>query len=152
MAEDIAVPDLYRLAFMPGCFRCPKCGFILTTACINSNLEVIGTREQDRESEPCPNDGTLMVHVTYREQLAVYAERLKEEVDRIDRIRSAIVAVFGGMGQSSAIWGNSQWDKGWTAGIRAALTAFDTARDVSPDVPQRVGTEADQAQGGSFNG
>lgn len=55
MTEETTVPDLYRLAFMPGCFRCP---------------------------EACPNDGTMMVHVTYREQLEVYADRLKEEFER----------------------------------------------------------------------
>ena len=90
MNEETAVPDLYRLAFMPGCFRCPKCGFVLTKACINPSMDVIGTREQDRESEPCPNDGTMMVHVTYKEQLEVYAERLKEEFDRFDRHTKAV--------------------------------------------------------------
>lgn len=91
MSEALEVPDLYRLAFMPGCFRCPQCGFTLTKACINPNLDVMGTREQDRESEPCPNDGTYMVHVTYREQVEAYAERLKEEFDRIDRLKAALL-------------------------------------------------------------
>lgn len=127
MSEEI-VPDLYRLAFMPGCFRCTECGFVLTKARINPNMEAIGTREQDRESEPCPNDGTMLVHVTYREQLEVYAARLKEEFERLDRIRGAIVSVFGGMGAGSSIWGSTQWDKGWSAGIQAALLAFDTER------------------------
>lgn len=128
MTKETTVPDLYRLAFMPGCFRCEKCGFTLTKACINPNLEVIGTREQDRESEPCPNDGEMMVHVTYREQLEVYADRLREELERLDRIRAAMVFVFGGMGKGSAIWGQGQWDKGWTAGVQAAILAFDTER------------------------
>jgi len=108
--------------------RCEKCGFVLTRACIDPNLGIIGTREQDRESELCPNDGTMMTHVTYREQLEVYADRLREELDRLDRIRAAMVAVFGGMGSGSAIWGQGQWEKGWTAGIQAAILAFDTER------------------------
>lgn len=128
MTKETTVPDLYRLAFMPGCFRCEKCGFTLTKACINPNLEVIGTREQDRESEPCPNDGEMMVHVTYREQLEVYADRLREEFERLDRIRAAMVFVFCGMGKGSAIWGQGQWDKGWAAGVQAAILAFDTER------------------------
>ena len=90
MAEETEVPDLYRLAFIPGCFRCPKCGFVLSKTCINPNMEIIGTREQDRESEPCPNDGTMLVHVTYREQLEVYAERLKEELDRNEALEQRI--------------------------------------------------------------
>lgn len=53
----------------------------------------------------------------------------EKEVERLDRIRSAIVAVFGGMGKGSSIWGHSQWDKGWVAGIQAALCAFDTERE-----------------------
>lgn len=59
---------------------------------------------------------------------AAYTPRAEKAEGAIERIRSAIVAVFGGMGKGSAIWGNSPWDKGWTAGIRAALTAFDTER------------------------
>ena len=62
MTEDSAVPDLYRLAFMPGCFRCPKCNFVLTKTALNAATGEVGTRVEDRESEPCPNDGTMMVH------------------------------------------------------------------------------------------
>jgi hypothetical protein len=84
MNDETTVPDLYRLAFMPGCFRCPKCNFHLTKSCCNTTTGEIGTREEERESEPCPNDGTMMVHVTYKEQLAVYADRLKEEFERFE--------------------------------------------------------------------
>lgn len=91
MAEQLVVPDLYRLAFIPGCFRCPKCGFVLTKACINATTGEIGTRETERESETCPNDGTFMVHVTYREQLEVYDARLKEEFERVDRLKQALI-------------------------------------------------------------
>jgi hypothetical protein len=38
----------------------------------------------------CPNDRTRMVMVTYREQLEVYAERLKEEVDLRDALLDAL--------------------------------------------------------------
>jgi len=95
MPDDTAVPDLYRLAFMPGCFRCPKCGFQLSKVCINPNLDLIGTREEDRQSEPCPNDGTMLVHVTYKEQLEVYADRLKEEFERFDTYQTAVKEFLG---------------------------------------------------------
>jgi len=98
--NEEAVPDLYRLAFMPGCFRCPQCGFALTKACINPNAEIVGTREQDRESEPCPNDGTMMVHVTYREQLEVYADRLKEEFDNRDNQDEQIASLTRQLAES----------------------------------------------------
>ena len=50
----------------------------------------IGTRADDRESEPCPKDGTKMVHVkSYRKQPEVYAERLNEEFERIEKLQNA---------------------------------------------------------------
>lgn len=73
------VPDLYRLAFMPGCFRCPTCDFTLTKSAIDAYTGAVGTRDEDRDSEPCPNDGTMMVYITYKEQLEGYASRLREE-------------------------------------------------------------------------
>jgi hypothetical protein len=41
----------------------------------------------------CPNDGTRMVCVTYREQLEAYAERLKEELDRRDELMAALEGI-----------------------------------------------------------
>jgi hypothetical protein len=74
--SDETVPDLYQLAFIPGAFKCPQCGFVLTKACLNADTGEIGTREQERESEPCPNDGTMLEHITYRERLEEYDQRL----------------------------------------------------------------------------
>ncbi len=86
--NEETVPDLYRLAFMPGAFRCPTCGFQWSKQTISPGG--IGTTEADRESDPCPNDGTPMVHVTYREQLEAYATRLHEELDRNDELFGAL--------------------------------------------------------------
>jgi hypothetical protein len=91
MTEDI-VPDLYELAFMPGCFKCPKCGFVLSKATIDVAAGRVGTTEQNRQSEPCPNDGTFMVHVTWKEQVEVYAERLKETFNERDALRAELDA------------------------------------------------------------
>lgn len=79
--NETEVPDLYRLAFIPGSFRCPKCGFVLTKTVINVTTGETGTREQERQGEPCPNDGTDMVHVTYKEQCEYLSERLIEELE-----------------------------------------------------------------------
>jgi hypothetical protein len=38
----------------------------------------MGTTEQDRESDLCPNDGTMMVHVSWKEQAATISDRLSE--------------------------------------------------------------------------
>ncbi len=45
--------------------------------------------------------------------------------EALTRSRAAIVACLGGMGDGSAVWGKTQYDKGWTGGLTAALTAFD---------------------------
>lgn len=90
IVDPDTVPDLYRLAYMPGEFRCPQCGFQLSKQTISVVQCAIGTTAENRQSEPCPNDGTMMVHVTYREQLEVCAERLKEEFDRFAEHTKAI--------------------------------------------------------------
>jgi hypothetical protein len=79
---------------MPGQFRCPKCGFQLSKQTMSMTQGCIGTTQENRESDPCPNDGTMMLHVTYREQLEVYADRLKQELDRRDP-RIKIICLCG---------------------------------------------------------
>lgn len=90
MSEIESVPDLYRLAYMPGCWRCPKCQFILTKTTMALNLGALVTTPEDRQSEQCPNDATWMVPVTYRESLEQYSDRLKEEFDRIDGLTAEL--------------------------------------------------------------
>lgn len=94
MSDEIElVPDLYRLAYMPGCFKCPTCGFVLSKATLSVASGQIGTTESNRESEPCPNDGTMMIHVTYREQVEEYHARLREEFDRVDKLESELAVL-----------------------------------------------------------
>lgn len=78
MSEDIKVPDLYELAFMPGNFSCPKCGFQLSKVTINAALEKVGLTEENRQTEQCPNDGEWMNPLTYREAFEDYAEQWKK--------------------------------------------------------------------------
>lgn len=82
MSESLEqrIPDLYQLAFIPGVFKCPQCGFVLSRTTLNVAQGVVGTTERDRESSECPNDGTFMVHVTYREQLEECNERCFAEI------------------------------------------------------------------------
>ncbi len=93
--------------------------------------------------ESCPT-GVAKLRAYYEQEIArlrgveAHYERLCKQTSgdageiatlRAERnaIRKRVVSVYGGMGKGSAIWGNSPWDKGWTAGIQAALTAFDDA-------------------------
>ena len=87
--SEAVVPDLYELAFMPGQFRCQKCGFQWSIQTIDVAAGRIGTTEENRQTPDCPNDGTRMVNVTYREQLEAYADRLKEEFDKVDALKAA---------------------------------------------------------------
>jgi uncharacterized protein (DUF2225 family) len=87
-SNETVVPDLYRLAFMPGQFRCPLCQFQLSKQTMFMQSGSIGISEADLESELCPNDGTPMVHVTYKEQLTAYDARLKEEFNEVDRLKA----------------------------------------------------------------
>jgi hypothetical protein len=88
--EIETVLDLYRLAYMPGHFRCPKCDFQWSIQTINVARGEIGTTEGNRQTPDCPNDGTRMVRVTYKEQLEAYADRLKEELDNVDRLKALL--------------------------------------------------------------
>jgi hypothetical protein len=89
--NEAQVPDLYELAFIPGVFRCPKCEFVLVKSSLCLATGIHGIAEADRESEECPNDGTMMVHVTYRERL----EQMQYERQKLIRERdAAILAAF----------------------------------------------------------
>lgn len=58
----------------------------------------------------------------------VAAKRL-EEITRLKehrtRLRKAVSGVLGGLGPTSAVWGNSPYDRALCNGVTAALTAFD---------------------------
>jgi hypothetical protein len=82
--EPSDVPDLYRLAYVPGLFRCTVCGFQLSKQTINYAAGQIGTSETDRDSEVCANGCAVMVHVTYQEQLEACDKRLRQELERND--------------------------------------------------------------------
>lgn len=89
---------------MPGVFRCPECDFQLSKQSMCASSGVVGVSAQDRETEECPNDGTMMVPVTYREQLAAYEKRLFEELDAKDALSAAlkektVTALFDGENQ-----------------------------------------------------
>lgn len=90
MSEIEIIPDLYALAFMPGQFRCPECDFRWSIQTLSVATGKIGTTEENRQTPDCPNDGTRMVCVTYREQLEEYALRLKQEFDAKDALVAAL--------------------------------------------------------------
>lgn len=84
--------DIEALAYIPGSYTCPRCGFVWVKSSVNADTGEIGTTEADRLPDFCPNDGELMVRTTYRKQFdGVFAEfvklqemrhRLKDLLDR----------------------------------------------------------------------
>ncbi len=80
MNDAETVPDLYRLAFVAGSYRCPKCNFVLSKQTMFMASGTIGISESDLNSEQCPNDGTDMVHVTWQERAIELSDRLSEVV------------------------------------------------------------------------
>lgn len=118
------VPDLYRLAFIPGVFRCPMCQFVLAVSTISATTGEIGTTEADRQSEPCPNDGTMMVHVAYREQLAAYEKRILElSTDRLCALESLW----------SAVKDKANWRIGYNPAFTAAVERLRRLEQTEPE-------------------
>lgn len=52
--------------FVPGAFRCPVCLFRLQTNKLYADTGAIAM-DRDAKPEPCPNDGTMMEQVSWRE-------------------------------------------------------------------------------------
>lgn len=79
----IAMADLIEQGgapFVPGSFRCAKCGFRLIQSNLNAQDGTITAR--DAPGDRCPNDGSPMWRVTYREELAEAYTEWEKQVDR----------------------------------------------------------------------
>lgn len=64
-------PDDRDNIYAPGEWRCPKCNFALSKLTIFTRSGDVGVSERDAiDAEPCPNDGTAMVRVRWRERAA----------------------------------------------------------------------------------
>ena len=66
--------------FAPGLWRCCECDFRLQTSVINVAAGVVGANM--KRPEPCPNDNTAMVRVTWKECAENNAEAADEQAER----------------------------------------------------------------------
>lgn len=72
--------------YVPGNWRCLRCGFVLTRATLFAASGTVGSSIDDitrMTGEACPNDGTAMVRVTWRDRAIEnqeWAERLINDV------------------------------------------------------------------------
>jgi hypothetical protein len=62
---------------VPGLWRCAKCGFELSTMNLNVNAGTVTMR--DEPGDKCPNDGSPMWRVSYREAYEQLAELANSE-------------------------------------------------------------------------
>lgn len=107
-------PDDVMDVYVPGAWKCPRCKFQLSQATIFMGSGEIGcTRDQVMKmtGELCPNDGELMVRVTWRERAeenrqwgeslmeeiigAVYAEHLPGAMAAVKRHHHALRSIAG---------------------------------------------------------
>lgn len=87
VVEPRLSPDDTLDVYVPGVWRCPRCDFQLVRQTMSVASGEIGvTRQQIEESEPCPNDGTPMIRLTWRERALDSEKRLVETMERLMRV------------------------------------------------------------------
>lgn len=69
LLTEATTPDDHLDIYAPGEWRCPQCSFCLSKMTLNVKSGDVGVSGHDVfNGEPCPNDGTPMVKVTWRER------------------------------------------------------------------------------------
>lgn len=87
---------LYNLAFVPNQWFCPKCGFVLTKNAISAQTGEIGHTETCRQSEPCPNDGTWLEQMTWRESCQSANKAIDFWSEKAISLKEAIQSLIAG--------------------------------------------------------
>ena len=88
---------------MPGCYECPKCGFVLSRSILYTQT---GNVSADTPSiEECPNDGELMIPVTYKSAYATMAKTCESQIlravkaeDEVARLNKVVAEYRRAMG------------------------------------------------------
>ena len=80
--------------FVPGCWRCAKCNFVLHQFNINANSGNVTVR--DEPGDKCPNDGAPLWRVTWREDAIEMSKRTEEQMQRAVRAEAEIVKLLQG--------------------------------------------------------
>lgn len=124
-AQQAVLDRLMALVYVPGRWTCPKCGYVVNKAVLSmADGEVYASKE---DGGPCPNDGTPLERVTWREDAASLSRRGDSQLDERDRLRAllgearealegeAICSVCRGTGQvyrhcSDPQHSDSTWD------------------------------------------
>lgn len=84
---DRLSPDDTLDIYVPGVWRCPQCEFQLVRSTLFVASGEVGVSRKDiEEPEPCPNDGALMVRLTWRERALDGEKRLIDTMERLMRV------------------------------------------------------------------
>ena len=59
--------DIDALLYMPASFVCPECGFRLEKRTLIAQTGQVGIKKGGEEPDLCPNDGSVMRRVTWKE-------------------------------------------------------------------------------------
>jgi rubrerythrin len=154
---------------VPGEFRCPQCGFVLTQSILYAANGAVARDTADR-LEPCPNDGTILRPVLYADALAEArgqacklavevrtAEHrvaelkggLADRVDRHDRDGKALIrAIDARDAMRSALLGILRWifpDGGIGDPVKAAEAAEAVVREWREELDRLRQTASEQA-------
>lgn len=79
--------DLY----VPGEFCCAKCGFALSQFALSASTGAISDR--DDPGEKCPNDGSPLWRVTWKQRAQEHYERAIAEMKRADEAEQKLAAL-----------------------------------------------------------
>lgn len=83
-------PDDHLDIYVPGEWKCLKCDFVLSRTTLNVTTGEAGVSRADIfEGEPCPNDGTPMVKVTWRERASDHYEWGRKLMDDLLALTTA---------------------------------------------------------------
>jgi hypothetical protein len=98
MSEPMS-PDDVMDVYVPGRWRCPKCDFQLSSATLfmgSGEIGYTGDQVMDMIGECCPNDGTPMGRVTWREEADAnrkWGTDLMEEIIGLTGASSLLAAI-----------------------------------------------------------
>ena len=83
---NVRIAELEKQVYVPGMWRCAKCGFHLLQSNLNARDGSVTAR--DDPGEKCPNDGAPLWRVTERENGREMLARCEELFDRVSALES----------------------------------------------------------------
>lgn len=114
-----AEQEIERLVYIPGVWRCAKCGFGLVQSNLNARDGSVTAR--DDPGEKCPNDGAPLWRVTYKDELAEAYERWEEQAaslqSDLDAAREALRDCLDHIGD----WDDDRRHPMWLTEARTTL-------------------------------